>query len=1063
MTDFRFTGILGHTVYEEISTPESNEDAELFQELFGSFDGTEHILTDDTVAVPTTLNPPHSDFTTDHNGSGKKFIDSELVHIHHGMPTPLTIPASSGAHLSFLAPTNDNINDSDYHCQPPADGEPLNRENEDDAVVTKKKRKVKSSKLDDVEELPSEPIEMRKQTKRKFNTHIKAMQKFKNIPIAPPTFTKRTLKSPGQGLNPAEHIAPAMLANEWKDRDYEGKMNFFDYRRKKPPIEPDFYFPSQYQAMESHIHHSSTALFITIPTMRTMNSPKNTIQTATVLGKRAREEEQFLPSKRQNPNLQLTPPSASTNKSMHTQQYRPQTCVLLEELRVPNGHARLPQQSTYGGQPPAAHTASPAIVYNPRYVARRSLPTVTPREVHSQGSTPQPGPVIHLPNLSQASLDQGIIPEQHEVPSAHPSGYSLTPQRFAILSADWLKGIPELDGLRQPDTISIKKTPYKQYKPTFLVYRPQTILTLRSLSADSRAMVFELFRSLADTMRKNRPGSPEYAAAFLKAVRNLQTPLNTRPSKIDAGSTVDKPLVGQADEDSATPAAVVKETEVATVSSTPEAASLQSTHQAVEVQSAPPATPTSQGTKRKSPPEEEIAEQCEAKKARVERIDSQKAVWNARKEQVERWWAASHRNEPGKVPWFVKQDAWEKKLAGVEAKEKRYAVHKEAIDKWFSKRKDGKPHFNDWELDLDMWERDMRRKDCRHQAAQAAKAAQADGRSSYPAPPSPEADRTSESRGPEASTHMSKMDSAAELKDWRQRMEGKNREAWSHPKVKPCEKPDYPRDDSIEDASQRPNGRYLCAHGFPTNNPCCTKGLSRHGKVSSITKEVTPFRIYMERLIESGQLHPAHKDWTDWYDDKIAAKESHAAKRRNAVDAQREEQKLAEAAEQDQVGADTIVSASASVSLSIPKVTSQDYAIQPTPPAQNAATEGQPAVATPQVVEPSPTPAPNSEAAFRQMAEKAIDDPRMAFVDNINISFSLGDVGREKTIARIVWVLKKQRSNEKKPVEDAEVTQESETELSNNEALLLEGGDDSLYGGDDDSLFGGDDYNDEQL
>ncbi|CBX94689.1 hypothetical protein IAQ61_009372 [Plenodomus lingam] len=523
----------------------------------------------------------------------------------------------------------------------------------------------------------------------------------------------------------------------------------------------------------------------------------------------------------------------------------------------------------------------------------------------------------------------------------------------------------------------------------------------------------------------------------------------------------------------------------------------------------------SQGTKRKNSTGEESEEQRVRKRLRAERIDTAKAEWEAVKDEVEAWWLFKNPDGDKKTPSWVKLDGWKRKQAGEESRKKVYAVQKSTIDKWLSKKKDNKVQPTDWQTRLEMWEKANKQRNSRRAATKATPRSPSPALEAAPIPETPDA------IGPQLPTRTTNMDSADEIQYWRQQMSDSQRirDAWTHPMDKTCKKPDFPRDESIEKAARRADGKYLCAHKLPTLQRCCTQGLDRDAKKCSILKEMTLFRVKMERLIETGQLHPAHKDWIDWYDHRISEKEGPAAKKRNAVDAvlqnvqtvyDQAERKRARAAQKDQTqdcalakvtrkgpekehsrelsddGSSSSVAAGPSnhVGDSLPAptsaaVTPAEHAsqapqmadmsaiphvqvpVQKAPhkplsqPSQVTMTNVQATVEPQQVYTPSASPAPNdSKVSLRQMAEKAIKDPLVSFVGNFDIGFSLRDVGHEKTVDRIVWILKKDLVTKDKAVEVPGLLQEAEREREEDH--------DSLFGDeeDHDSLFGDEDDND---
>lgn len=362
------------------------------------------------------------------------------------------------------------------------------------------------------------------------------------------------------------------------------------------------------------------------------------------------------------------------------------------------------------------------------------------------------GPVIHVPIIDCKEIKTVMIPGMHEKLSRHPSKYPLTPERFGFLSADWLDGV--LDPVR-PNTISIQKAPYKPYHATFWLYRPQRILELRSQIPEMRAKLYDLFHSLANTMREDSPKSTPYRSAFLEvynqswmlSMREAQwyaqfedsrklsakqrmarwdsvttrqareTPwpsarphaLHSRPhtldsrkstqapssisSSVEAGANADMPLIIE-DDDQPADAPVIYGTAAPT----------------------PSQVANPEGNKRKRTPVEETEEERESKRLRTERIESKEAKWAALQDQIEPWWRAKFPNAPVKTIWFVKLDAWERKEAGEESRKNVYEVQKPVIDKWFSKKRDGKPQPTEWQIRLEMWEKANRQKNLKKAA-----------------------------------------------------------------------------------------------------------------------------------------------------------------------------------------------------------------------------------------------------------------------------------------------------------------------------------------------------------
>ncbi|XPS71767.1 hypothetical protein M3J07_003938 [Ascochyta lentis] len=71
--------------------------------------------------------------------------------------------------------------------------------------------------------------------------------------------------------------------------------------------------------------------------------------------------------------------------------------------------------------------------------------------------------------------------------------------------------------------------------------------------------------------------------------------------------------------------------------------------------------------------------------------------------------------------------------------------------------------------------------------------------------------------------------------------------------------------DKLSDFEIMPNGNYACAH--VNRRPpleCCRTGLSKHAKREAIKKSKVIWKKQVERLIDTGMLDMAHKEWENW-------------------------------------------------------------------------------------------------------------------------------------------------------------------------------------------------------
>ncbi|KAF1842288.1 uncharacterized protein K460DRAFT_435680 [Cucurbitaria berberidis CBS 394.84] len=223
-------------------------------------------------------------------------------------------------------------------------------------------------------------------------------------------------------------------------------------------------------------------------------------------------------------------------------------------------------------------------------------------------------------------------------------------------------------------------------------------------------------------------------------------------------------------------------------------------------------------------PEEEDQKQAAAKKARIDRTEVDLVLYENNKDAIESLWKAG-RKDP-KARWFEKLYAW-----------------KDTVKRPAQRPNPRKPKVE---------QPDRNR-------------------------------RIAPAQLPNNLTRTSDMTSPVEIVYIRQRWESSKPGEQKHPMNKVLV-PDYPQEDTIENSRLRSNGNYSCRHINREFN-CCKNGLSRAQKQTSIYKGLISWKREVERLIEQGDLHIAHKTWNQWHDANIRDKTGVAAQRRNRIDA----------------------------------------------------------------------------------------------------------------------------------------------------------------------------------